>query len=247
MLIVGIALSLLLHLFFFATLRFGVPSGDGGPAPAGPDRPVEPEGMQLVRIVPVPTDEVPQAETPEPLREDAAPRVVREPSATTTTPVPAVPEARGAAPSVSSRISPRLGDARLFADPGPAMPAPTDPEALARARFLARIDAYNDSSAAASAAAAAALDWTVEDGSGGKWGVSPGKLHLGGLTLPLPVGFAPPPGRREELAERNRRFGEISGQRARETGRATFEERAKAIRAREQAKRDSTRAGGTSR
>ena len=55
-----------------------------------------------------------------------------------------------------------------------------------RLRFLARLEVLNDSAAAAAEAAAEATDWTYTDEEGRRWGISPGKLHLGDLTLPLP-------------------------------------------------------------
>lgn len=243
MLLIALTLSALFHLVLLIGLRFE--AGIGGAPAARPAAPVELTGMRLIEIVPVPDEQMPEAEPTEPLRQDAAPRVVRVPQSAATPVVPSTADARDPAPTVAERIAPRMGDPRLFTEPGQPMPSPTNPEALARERFLARIGEYNDSSAAAAEAARRATDWTVSDGNGGKWGVSPGKIHLGGLTLPLPIGFAPPPGRREELAERNRRFGDIEAQRARETGRATFDERVKAIRERNDAKRDSTRAGGS--
>lgn len=240
---VALALSVLVHLLLFVTLRFET---EPGGLPASPAASVpELTGMRVIEIIPVPDALAPEAEAPEPLRERVTPRVVRTPASGAPVAPPTSTPRRDPAPTVAERITPRMGDARLFEEPGRAMPAPTDPEALARERFLARIGEYNDSAAAASEAARRATDWTVKDGDGNRWGISPGKIHLGGLTLPLPVGFAPPPGRREELAERNRRFGDIQDQRARETGRATFDERVKAMRERADAKRDSTRRSGS--
>lgn len=240
MLGIALAISILFHIVLFALLRFEAATGG---APAAPVARPEPTGMEVVNIVPVPEDQLPEAEEPaQPVREDAAPRVVRTPQGAATVVAPPA-DSRDPARTVAERIAPRVGDARLFAEPGPEMPEPTDYEALARERLLARIDGYNATEAAAAEAARKATDWTVKGENGEKWGVSPGKIHLGGLTLPLPFGFAPPPGRREEFAERNRRFGEIEDQRNRETGRATVEERVKAMRERADAKRDSARAG----
>jgi hypothetical protein len=238
----ALAVSAAFHLLILLLLRFEGPEGTP-PAPVRAAIP-RPVGMQVINVVPVPEAAEPAVTepVPTPVRERVVPREDRRPERAI---APDAPDRRDPLPSVTERISPRLGDPRLFAEPSPSLPATVDREALARERLLARIGAYNDSAAADAEAARKATDWTVKDGKGGRWGVSPGKIHLGGLTLPLPVNLAPPPGRREELAERNRRWGEIEGQRAREEGRATFDERVKAIRERNDAKRDSTRKSGS--
>ncbi|CAN5822868.1 hypothetical protein BH23GEM6_BH23GEM6_26650 [soil metagenome] len=41
-------------------------------------------------------------------------------------------------------------------------------------------------------------DRTRTDASGRRWGASPGKIHLGGVTLPAPT-LTPPPGQRDEI------------------------------------------------
>jgi hypothetical protein len=114
-----------------------------------------------------------------------------------------------------------------------------------RARLAARMNAYNDSVAAEAGARERSTDWTVADGEGGKWGVSPGKVHLGGITLPLPVAFSTPPGRREEVAAKTRSWSETRAQASRAEADDNFQERVKAIRERRQAQRDSARAEGS--
>jgi hypothetical protein len=98
--------------------------------------------------------------------------------------------------------------------------------------------------AAEAARAAGALDWTVKDRNGGRWGVSPGAIHLGGITLPLPIQFSPPPGRRDEMVERSRRWSEGEAQRALFDVQASFEDRVRAVRERADAQRDSARRSG---
>lgn len=238
----ALAISALLHLLFFLALRFdaGLPRLPAGtPAVVRP-----PEGLRIVEIRPVPDEALPEAAPPEPEQEPLTPRAVRPPAGP---PVlqPPVAERRDPVASINERVSPRLGDPRLFEERDPLIPLVTDREAMAIARLYALMEAYNDSSAALADAAARALDWTVEDGNGGRWGISPGKIHLGGITLPLPINFAPPPGRRDALAARNRTFSEIEGQRVRAAGSVSFEERVKAIRERMDAQRDSIRRRGT--
>jgi hypothetical protein len=240
----ALAVSALLHLLFFVVLRFEAtiprPPASGAPAVVS-----EPEGLRIVEIVPVPDEALPEVEAPEPEEEPIVPRAVRPPAGAPTVVQPPAGERRDPAATVAERVSPRMGDARLFEEHDPLIPLVVDREALAIARLYALMEAYNDSTGAAAEAAARALDWTVQDGNGGRWGISPGRIHLGGISLPLPISFAPPPGRRDAIAARNRTFGEIAGQRARAEGNASFEERVKAIRERMDAQRDSARRSGT--
>jgi hypothetical protein len=67
-------------------------------------------------------------------------------------------------------------------------------------------------------------------------------VHLGSITIPSPVQFAPPPGRREEYATRMRQWSEAQDQAARAQVRGSFDDRVKAIRERKDAERDSVRA-----
>ena len=106
-----------------------------------------------------------------------------------------------------------------------------------RERVAGTLKVFNDSVAAALAAAEKATDWTVKDKDGKRWGVSPGKLHLGDVTLPLPLAFATPPGRRDEVAARNRSYNEIEQQAMRAQIKDSFEERVKAIRERKERER----------
>jgi hypothetical protein len=122
---------------------------------------------------------------------------------------------------------------------------PLTEEEVLRARLAARMNAYNDSVAAEAGARERSTDWTVADAEGGKWGVSPGKVHLGGITLPLPVAFSTPPGRREEVAAKTRSWSETRAQASRAEADDNFQERVKAIRERRQAQRDSARAEGS--
>lgn len=160
------------------------------------------------------------------------------------------PEGREQAlPSAADRLRPGLVDPRLWERPdAPPPPVKTDLD-RARERVYARLNMINDSLAAEGAAASRATDWTFTDKDGKKWGVSPGKVHLGGVTLPLPFGFSPPPDQAKANRERASRAGEIKDHADRARVRGTFEEQAKATRAerdRERAaKRDSSTAGGT--
>ncbi len=137
--------------------------------------------------------------------------------------------------SALDRMATPRPDARLF--------APTNPERMvsgpeaARARLADRVRELNDSLTVERLAAERSTDWTVTDKDGKRWGVSPGKLHLGDITLPLPLAFNPPPGRRDEVNARNRNFAEIEAQAAREGIKDSFSERVKEIRKRKDLER----------
>jgi hypothetical protein len=230
--------SILVHVLVFAVFRFEFPAP--GRAPAATDAPVVPEGMRIVQVrvvagspaeVAAPavravtTGDVPIVSVPP----DAPPLTV-------TTPEPPT----GRVPTVSERIMPRPGDPRLFAQGVRPLPLPATPEEIARARLAAAVGALADSMMSDAERAARALDWTLKDGNGGKWGVSPRALHLGGITLPLPFAFAPS----ADMAARTRAWNEINAQRAMTDLDVTLEARIKAIRERNDAKRDSIRRGG---
>ncbi|MGH7463344.1 MAG: hypothetical protein ACREMA_20235, partial [Longimicrobiales bacterium] len=70
-----------------------------------------------------------------------------------------------------------------------------------------------------------------------RWGVSPGKLHLGGITLPLPLAFNTPPGRRDEVNSQLRNWSEIQAQATRGEIKESFEDRVKEIRKRKDRER----------
>jgi hypothetical protein len=103
-------------------------------------------------------------------------------------------------PAIADRLRVRTYDERLW-DFGREIYEPTVERRLT-SELAGRIDLWADSLAAALERDARSTDWTWTDAEGNRWGVSPGKLHLGSLTLPLPFGFGIPPGRFEEYMER---------------------------------------------
>jgi hypothetical protein len=113
--------------------------------------------------------------------------------------------------------------------------------AEALAPLYGQLNLYNDSALAAAIAAARATDWTVTDANGGRWGVTPGQIHLGKITLPLPFAFSPPPGRRDEMNGRLSGWNAIRRQANQVDAKETSDDRAKAIRERNQAARDSAK------
>lgn len=240
---IGIAASLLLHLlvllFAWRTRLVPVPATrEHAPALAvGGER----AAMRVERIVPVaeaPDDAeapvVPERET-EPMREAIPGQDTR-------------PEAVDAAPSPGAsaveRLRPRMVDPRLWTRP--ELPPPEQPSDIerVRARIAQRLKEWNDSVAYEAGRAADALDWTVKDGEGRRWGISPGKIHLGDITVPVPVGLGGPSPRREEEERRARGDAEVAAQAERAKADENREERARAIRERKDRERQD-RAGGT--
>jgi hypothetical protein len=144
--------------------------------------------------------------------------------------------------SAAERLRPRVGDWRLWLVPRILRRTDlTQAERVAevRARLYAILEAYDDSMAAELAREMERLDWTIGE-EGEEWGISPGKIHLGGITLPLPLYFGLDP------AEARRRQGSIDEWNAiqRQAGQGAideaFDERIRAIReriAREEAAR----------
>jgi hypothetical protein len=132
--------------------------------------------------------------------------------------------------TIAERLQPRSIDPRLWAPIDEQYLELSDEE---RARLLIEglIQTYNDSLAIAQALSERATDWTFTDDQGRRWGLSPGRLHLGDFSVPLPA-IATPRGRVE--AALARQFITDDLQRAAVTAqiRETWSERARAIRER---------------
>lgn len=237
----GIAMSVAFHIVLFLALRFSVPSWAGAFAQAEAERASVPApGMRVVQVLPTdgdPSDPIRAAE-PEPDLQPSrslTPVPITPPRGTVTRPSRSLGDPR----SLAERTRARFDDPRLWDLPAPPVPLPPEFDA-ALAPLYARLGAIADSMYAAGVAAERALDWTVTDDDGNKWGFSPGKIHLGKITLPLPFNFSPPPGRREEYNNRIDGWTAIQRQAGQAAILEALEERAKAIRARN----DSTRRRG---
>jgi hypothetical protein len=140
--------------------------------------------------------------------------------------------APGADPGTAVRdpLRYRMGSREVWRPQAPLPAEELSPDERVRARIATQLEQYNDSVAAEADARARALDWTIKTADGGRWGISPGAIHLGGITLPLPVEFSPPPDKRAEVAGRVRTWSEIQQQAARAETRDIFNERVRAIR-----------------
>lgn len=140
--------------------------------------------------------------------------------------------------SASDRLAPRIVDPRLWQ---PMILIPREPTlADVEARIAAAVELLSDSALAEADAAMRARDWTVQDGKGGKWGVSPGKLHLGDVTLPLPIWFPVDP----EAVAAEAQWYELDQQLERTRILESFEERVRAIRDRRERERAEARKAG---
>jgi hypothetical protein len=184
-LVVGLIGSVLLHLLVLGVLGDWLIPDPGSGAPPSP-RPLllePPTGLRAVDLVEVPVEVgTPERPRPRPATETPAEAEV----------VLAVPADSVAVPAdeltAADRLAPRVVDPRLWR---PMVILPTDPTIEdVEARVAAALELLSDSALAEAEAAIRARDWTVEDARGGRWGISPGKIHLGSLTLPLPI-FVP--------------------------------------------------------
>ncbi len=197
---VAVLLSVLLHLvalMFYAPLAD--PAGRGGL----PDFTIPQRRLDAIRLIDM-------AETePEPDPDPAQPETVREPDAAEIEVDPIDLGDEPVAPlerhrTIADRMRAGQGDPRLWAPFERELYMPTLDERL-RLELMAAIEAMNDSLAAELLAQVAVTDWTYTDEEGKTWGVSPGRIHMGDVVIPLPFGFGPPPdydGSRGDMAFR---------------------------------------------
>jgi hypothetical protein len=141
--------------------------------------------------------------------------------------------------------TPEEGDSLIWAFVDPDRGALTDAERYQLSLWW-RLAAWYDSLGAIEEAQRRALDWTFTDDSGGKWGVSPGRIHLGSITLPLPDFFSIPPTQRETVGRRIEEWEEINAAARTNAVWDSWKDRARAIRERKDRERaDTTRSGGS--
>lgn len=249
---VGLAVSLLFHVvvvgFLSRELHVAVPGDDAAPLPT----PRTPEGVRMVRVqAPEETEPLPRPERPvppEPEQEEP------EEDEAAGEPVPADrPAEEGGEETAETasnidRLTPREGDARLWRD---FWDEDLDERYLGHTRADSAIRAilgtYLDSLRLTEEQLRRARDWTVGEGDE-KWGISPEGIHLGDITIPLPVGqlFSPTGPRRRELERELRELEAIQRQEALREAAETREERIEEMRerSREEAESDSTSGGG---
>lgn len=238
---VGLAVSAGVHLLAILLYSFS-----GAPDPSGvtvaPPNASESAaaGTRIVNIVAVagdvvePSDPIIEPEDEAPVD---APAVIEDPG----------PE-RGQADETTERfrtagevLRPHAEDSVLLREVDPELARLTDSE-QAQLRMNWMVNEWNELQDSERRAAEEALDWTYTDEEGNRWGVSPGKLHLGGLTLPLP-GLGVTQGV-DPAADRMRRdLAEIEDQAARGQVWENWQRRAAEIRKRKDRER-AERLGG---
>jgi hypothetical protein len=228
-LFVSVLIHLALLLFYPLWVSYVAPEA----GPPLPPRFVRPEGTEVILIREVAEDVIDLEPQPEPFPEVTREELPQRPGPEVVTPEVEIVEDY----TPAERLRPTEETARLWA---PVDRELTDltPEERLQLEIEISIDAWNDSVAAEIDAARAATDWTTTDASGNRWGISPGKLHLGKVTLPLPIYFGPSNGvQRDELAKRAYELGDIERGASSGAVRETLKERAKAIRQRRDAER----------
>ncbi|MFW5950826.1 MAG: hypothetical protein ACOCVZ_01780 [Gemmatimonadota bacterium] len=228
----GLAVSLAIHLVAVGVVGGWLePQPRPATAPVGPALVQPPPGMRLVEVRPLPDDALTEPERP---GEDERPPATAPPmvASARTDSVPAAADSMPAdALTAADRLAPRVVDPRLWR---PMVLIPREPTFEdVQARIAEAVELLSDSALADAEAAVRARDWTVEDAKGGKWGISPGKLHLGSLTLPLPIWFPEDP---EARAEQELWY-ELDRQLERSMILESFEDRVRAIRERRERER----------
>jgi hypothetical protein len=241
-LLLGIAASVLVHLVATLTFRFRI---EFIPPTPSTIRIVPPEqeyaGTRVYDIVPVEGEAAPiEAQIRVTERSVALPAAPSADAAPGETPVAG--GARRTVDPVGDRLRPRLGHNQVWTEPDRSLPEPTEDERV-RMRVAERLALYNDSVRVEAEREARSTDWTVTDASGNRWGISPGKIHLGSLTLPAPGGggtFYTPPARGGQNDARVVNWQELHAQAQREMVREIFDDRVRAVRARREAERADT-------
>ena len=238
----GFGLSAVLHLLVIVLYSFG--PNEWGPTESalGLESAARPfSGMRVVQVVEIaPEDEESREEEPEPVIE-----LVPEPEAQVQGPErvggPAAegPSEEGDAIGgvrAAEVMRVRSSDHRLWRAALPEIFELTEAERL-QLGLAGLLAAWHDSVAIALAAETAFTDWTMTDDQGNRWGVSNGKLHLGSLTLPLPVNFGGNMWQAERASRRAWEDADILNNLNSQAARASWGERAKAIRERKDRKR----------
>ncbi len=229
----GLSISALAHLLLLLLYPLFAP-----PRPETPGvlvRPAirEPGGMRSLRIVEISLPESGDPEDPEDLIDPEDPEVEVEVDVGQEEFEFHMP---GRIRTPGERLLLGQGDPRLWLPLDPELVAPT-PEEIMRLRVYAAIEAANDSALAEAERLAASLDWTRTDDEGRRWGVSPGKIHLGDVEIPLPFGFGPPPDYNGDQAEWAFRMADIDRAAGTLAARMSWKERIEIMRRRREARR----------
>ncbi len=240
---VSLAASALFHVLVVVIYSVSSPDWEFAlvvPVGQTPTTPVE--GIQVVRIVEVPPEEplVEVQEEPDPEPEPEAPTAPAQESEAGAPAIEAVPA--GVRASEALRV--RSADPRLWRAAEPEAHVLTQEERM-QLELAGRLEAWNDSVRVLVSAERALTDWTRTGENGDRWGVSPGKLHLGKLTLPLPFGFGTNPWMRQRAARRAFEDADIRNGAAASFMADHWKERVEAIRRRRDREREKARSDST--
>ncbi len=230
----SLLISALVHLLLVMVYPVWMERTVPDSVPPVPPQLVRPQGTEIVAIREVAEAAVDTEPEPEP-EEEPEPEVV--PEEDEPEPDVGIPDREADELTPAEELRPNEENSRLWA---PVDRTLTDltPEERFQLEIEAAIEAWNDTVAAAGERARAATDWTHTDADGNRWGVSPGKLHLGKVTLPLPFYFGPSNGyERDELAKRAFELRDIDRAASQGAVRESMKERAQAIRERMDAER----------
>ncbi len=238
----GFGLSIILHLFVIILYSLG-PSEWGPTANTlGVESDSRPfTGMRVVQVVEIsPEEEESSEEEPDAVLEIIPAREVpvQGPERADGPSDEGPAEARDAGVGVRAAevMRVRSSDHRLWRAALPELFELTEAERL-QLELAGLLEAWHDSVAIALASESALTDWTMTDGDGNRWGISQGKLHLGSLTLPLPVYFGGNSWQRERATRRAWEDADILNNLNSQAARASWGERAKAIRERKERQR----------
>lgn len=248
----GLAISLVVHVILIAWISGILRIPPLTYEPRSP-RPASFEGLRVVALEtppsPAPEREPPEAEAetepPEPEQAEQAEREAPEDEAAAEA---EEPEAAGDELTNAERLRPREGDPRLWEEVEEPL-RPRGPEALtARGERALReiLRVYLDSLELTEEQRRRARDWTFGEGDE-RWGISPEGLHLGDITIPLPLGqlLQPEGPRRRELERELRDRGLIERQRALQEVREVLEERREEMRRRSRERAEESESSDT--
>ena len=233
---VGIAVSAVLHVLVVVVYSVVMTQWNPPETVLGVDsRSAISSDMRVVRVVEIELPDLtaePPEELPEPTEDpslelsDAGPPLLSDIFELSAPP----PEGRPA----SEVLRVRSSDSRLWR---PAMPEAfelSDAEFM-ELRLAGRLEEWADSVALAVEAELALTDWRTADG---KWGVTPGQLHLGGITIPLPFYFGGNSWQRDRASRRAWEDQTILNGVNTQDVRSSWSDRAEAIRRRQDGARD---------
>ncbi len=234
---VGIGASAVLHILLVLIYSVVITQWSPGETLLGVESPALASGdMRVVQVIEIESPD-PTAEAPEEPPELIAEIQVEVPDAG-----PPLPDdidldepPRGLRAADVLRV--RSADARLWRQALPEAFELTEVERMELA-LAGRLEEWADSVAEAIAAEYALTDWTRTDDQGRRWGFSPGQIHLGDITLPMPFNFGGTAMQREQLARRAWEDQDILLGASAQALRSSWRERAEAIRRRRDRDRD---------